>query len=84
MAIFTAGLTAYYTFRVWFRVCAGPASFEPGDEQHDDHGGAFHPHAPRFAINMVLVLLAVGSLVSGCAILHVESGRRPTGRRLGC
>jgi NADH-quinone oxidoreductase subunit L len=64
MAIFTAGLTAYYTFRVWFRVCAGPASFEPGDEKHDDHGGEFHPHAPRFAINMVLVILAVGSLVA--------------------
>jgi NADH-quinone oxidoreductase subunit L len=64
MAIFTAGLTAYYTFRVWFRVCAGPASFEPGDEVHDGHAGDFHPHPPRFAINAVLVVLAVGALAA--------------------
>ncbi len=39
--LFTAGLTAYYTFRVWFRVCAGPAHYEMGDDHHghdDDHG----------------------------------------------
>ena len=37
--LFTAGLTAYYTFRVWFRVCAGPVHYEMGDEHHgDDHG----------------------------------------------
>ncbi|MCH2142872.1 MAG: NADH-quinone oxidoreductase subunit L [Phycisphaerales bacterium] len=68
IAILTAGLTAYYTFRVWFRVCAGPVSYEPGDELHDDHGdhghGDFHPHAPRFAINSVLVVIAVGALVA--------------------
>ncbi len=66
IAIFTAGLTAYYTFRVWFRVCAGPVAYEPGDELHgeDDHGGEFHPHAPRLAINGVLILIAVGALVA--------------------
>jgi NADH-quinone oxidoreductase subunit L len=44
IAIVTAGLTAYYTFRVWFRVCAGPVQFEMGDEQHsdDDHGHNGH------------------------------------------
>ena len=38
--LITAGLTAYYTFRVWFRVCAGPVQYEMGDEHHgdDDHG----------------------------------------------
>jgi len=47
----TAGLTAYYTFRVFFRVFVGPPSFEPGDEVHghDDHGhgdhGQGHDHA---------------------------------------
>ncbi len=65
MAIFTAGLTAYYTFRVWFRVCAGPVKYEPGEEAHgDDHGGDFHPHAPRFAINSVLIIIAIGSLAT--------------------
>ncbi len=33
--LFTAGLTAYYTFRVYFRVFEGPAEFEPGDEHHE-------------------------------------------------
>ncbi|MCB9844844.1 MAG: NADH-quinone oxidoreductase subunit L [Phycisphaeraceae bacterium] len=44
--ILTAGLTAYYTFRVFFRVFVGPRLFEPGDEVHadDDHGHADHAH----------------------------------------
>ncbi len=42
--LFTAGLTAYYTFRVFFRVFTGPVQYEPGDEHHgdDDHG---HDHS---------------------------------------
>jgi len=47
--LLTAGLTAYYTFRVWFRVCAGPPSFVMGEEHHgaDDRGpsqGHRHGH----------------------------------------
>ncbi len=64
LAIFTAGLTAYYTFRVWFRVCAGPVHFEAGDELHGDDPASFHPHAPRFAINLVLVVIALGALLA--------------------
>ncbi len=87
IALFTAGLTAYYTFRVFFRVFVGPVQYEPGDEVHghdDGHGhghgdgkasghghapshgapGRFHPHAPGWAINTVLTLLAVGSLAA--------------------
>jgi NADH-quinone oxidoreductase subunit L len=72
IAIFTAFLTAYYTFRVWCRVCAGPEQYEPGDELHGDEGGddaginkvSFHPHAPRFAINFVLVVIAIGALLA--------------------
>ncbi len=65
IAVFTALLTAYYTFRVWFRVCAGPVSFEMGDDRHgdddhDDHGHA-EPHAPRLAINFVLVVITAGA-----------------------
>ena len=85
----TAGLTAYYTFRVFFRVFVGPAHYEPGDEHHGadhshddpghghtDHGNAqpgsasparpehFHPHPPGWAINLVLALLAIGSIVA--------------------
>jgi NADH-quinone oxidoreductase subunit L len=56
--LLTAGLTAYYTFRVWFRVFMGPKSYEPGDELHahgDDHGhghghgGGDSHHAERGA-----------------------------------
>ncbi len=84
MGLFTAALTAYYTFRVWFRVCAGPTHFEAGAEvhadphaahgahAHDPHGhtaksghGDFHPHAPRWAINGVLIILAIGAFVVG-------------------
>jgi NADH-quinone oxidoreductase subunit L len=42
--LITAGLTAYYTFRVWFRVCCGRVHYEMGDEHHgveDAHG---HEH----------------------------------------
>jgi NADH-quinone oxidoreductase subunit L len=38
--LFTAGLTAYYTFRVFFRVFVGPVQYEMGEESHgDDHAG---------------------------------------------
>ena len=72
IALLTAGLTAYYSFRVFFRVFMGPVHYEPGDEHHGDaehaddgHGhGGFHPHAPGWAINLVLVVLAVGSFAA--------------------
>ncbi len=77
LLLLTAGLTAYYTFRVWFRVCIGPVHFEPGDEDHgddptidhghDDHGhgdGKFHPHAPKWAINFVLIAITIGALLA--------------------
>lgn len=81
--LFTAGLTAYYTFRVFFRVFMGPVEYHPGDElhdhDHDDHGeenhhdagehgdhhhGDFHPHAPGWAINTVLMILTVCSIAA--------------------
>jgi len=102
--LLTAGLTAYYTFRVFFRVFLGPVHFDPGDEVHahddhadahghghddhahgstdahgaehhdhahddahghaGDHGHEFHPHPPGPAINAVLVILAVGSILA--------------------
>ncbi len=102
--LLTAGLTAYYTFRVFFRVFVGPQHAEPGEEfhaedpahgadvaeeehfaeearhahghsarghdghPHGDHAhgnhGHFHPHAPGWAINTVLAILAVGSLLA--------------------
>lgn len=51
--LLTAGMTAYYTFRVFFRVFLGPVHFEPGEEDHshdsahahDDHHAAVHHEA---------------------------------------
>jgi len=78
LALLTAGLTAYYSFRVFFRVFMGPVHYEPGDEHHadaeeelaaehadegHDHRG-FHPHAPGWAINLVLIALTVGSFAA--------------------
>ncbi len=69
--VLTAGLTAYYTFRVYFRVFVGPVEYHPGDEVHDDHDDhahegshEFHPHAPGPAINFVLITLAVLSFLA--------------------
>jgi NADH-quinone oxidoreductase subunit L len=56
IGILTAGITAYYAFRVWFRLALGPVKIEPGPDQHghghddahghDDHG---HGHAAGHA-----------------------------------
>jgi NADH-quinone oxidoreductase subunit L len=42
--LITAALTAYYTFRVFFRVFVGPAHFEPGDEGLGDDAHAQAEH----------------------------------------
>jgi NADH-quinone oxidoreductase subunit L len=89
--LLTAGLTAYYTFRVFFRVFVGPMQYEMGEESHGaddhghdhahggahdhghahdasathhDHGHGHHPHAPGWAINVVLASLTVLSLAA--------------------
>jgi len=83
IALLTAGLTAYYSFRAYFRVFHGPVEYHPGADHHGDeplaeeeakenevaHGHAhddrhFHPHAPGWAINAVLAVLLVGSLLA--------------------
>ncbi|MBX3409238.1 MAG: NADH-quinone oxidoreductase subunit L [Phycisphaeraceae bacterium] len=99
--LLTAGLTAYYTFRVYFRVFVGPQQYEMGDEHHgthddahahgDHHGGHGHvpghggghdkhddhhdhhdtPHAPGWAINTVLAVLAVASFA---ILIPLKSG----------
>ncbi|MFO0830916.1 MAG: NADH-quinone oxidoreductase subunit L [Phycisphaerales bacterium] len=88
--LITAGMTAYYTFRVFFRVFLGPVDFTPGEEAHahddhshdahghdahghghDSHGHApaadhehFHPHAPGWAMNLVMGTCALLSLAA--------------------
>ena len=45
--LLTAGLTAYYTFRVFFRVFVGPAHYEPGEDGHDAEAAAASEPPPR-------------------------------------
>jgi NADH-quinone oxidoreductase subunit L len=47
LLVLTAGLTAYYTFRVYLRVFVGPLHYEAGDEHHADdatHAAAHGNH----------------------------------------
>ncbi len=100
--LLTAALTAYYTFRVFFRVFVGPKHYEPGDElhaAHEDHGHGdhghkdhahghdahapaaashdahdFHPHAPGWAINLVLSVLAICSFGAIWTVYQLPAG----------
>ncbi len=74
LGIVTALLTAFYTFRLWFRVFMGPTQYEmshdhhgyPTDHPKDDHHGDHHgPHEMGWLMNGPLVLLAIGALVLG-------------------
>jgi len=78
IGLITAGLTAYYTFRLWFRVFLGPEQYEMGEEDHaahDEHGDDAHGHAhehahgphemPWWPMNAPLVVLAIGAIFAG-------------------
>jgi NADH-quinone oxidoreductase subunit L len=46
IALVTAFMTAFYTFRLWFRVFAGPEAYEMGSEHHAaEHDAATHDAA---------------------------------------
>lgn len=74
-----AGLTAYYTFRVWFRVCAGPVAFVPGEDAHGaDHGhdsAQAHGHDPAHGARGPSRTLAAGAMPHG--VPHAASSRAP-------
>ena len=71
IGIGTALLTAFYTFRLWFRVFVGETRYEMGREHHgyevdhdlDDH--AHGPHEMGWLMNGPLVILAAGALFLG-------------------
>jgi NADH-quinone oxidoreductase subunit L len=67
LMLFTAFLTAYYTFRLYFRVFEGPlVTVPPPNHAHDSHGHdeQHHNHEPPLMI-VPLVLLAIGALFAG-------------------
>jgi NADH-quinone oxidoreductase subunit L len=81
LGIATALLTAFYTFRLWFRVFVGPLKYEMSNEHHgypahgsasdgeqhhdEDHGHHHGPHEMSWLMNGPLVLLAAGALLLG-------------------
>ena len=65
LGIITAGITAYYTFRIWFRVFGGSeVRIEPGPEYEGDPAN-FHAHPPGWRMKSVLIILVIGCF---CAI----------------
>ena len=71
LAVLTALLTAFYTFRLWFRVFMGPTEYEMGREHHGyemDHAPDDHHHGPHemsWLMNGPLVVLAAGAVFAG-------------------
>ncbi len=78
VGLLTALLTAFYTFRLWFRVFTGPVEYEMGDQHHGNEHGHGHtetgkirvvhhhePHEMPWLMNAPLVVLALGAIFAG-------------------
>lgn len=66
LALFTAALTAFYTFRAYFRTFWGPEKLP-----HEVHG---HAHESPWVMCVPLIVLAVGSVLVGVAFEGLTSG----------
>ncbi len=83
VGLLTAFLTAFYAFRLWFRVFMGPTKYEMGDDhghaspEHTDSGIQVEhhqePHEVSWLMNGPLALLAVGALGFGFLGPKVET-----------
>ena len=49
VGLITAGMTAFYMFRLWFKTFFGEPRFEQSSELHN-HGAAVHTHADTHAV----------------------------------
>lgn len=68
--LFTAVLTAYYTFRLYFRVFEGPEVIP-----HDPHHGHGDHHNPEpLSMMLPLGVLAIGALLAGLINLPFNAG----------
>ena len=83
--LFTALLTAFYTFRVWFRVFMGETRYELGDEHHGadvaetdgDAGHVAHVHDVHEVgrlMNAPLFVLAAGAILAGMVLSMGATG----------
>jgi NADH:ubiquinone oxidoreductase subunit 5 (subunit L)/multisubunit Na+/H+ antiporter MnhA subunit len=73
MALFTAGLTAFYTFRAVFMTFTGPTRVpeEAGHHSHGGAGSAAHESPP--VMTVPLVILAIASAVSGWLLFSTHA-----------
>jgi NADH-quinone oxidoreductase subunit L len=70
VGLFTAGLTSFYMFRLWFKTFFGEERFEEhaghGAHEHDSHDGHGHGvHESPWVMLFPLAVLAILSLVGG-------------------
>jgi NADH-quinone oxidoreductase subunit L len=72
VGLFTAGLTAFYMFRLWFKTFFGAQRFEEhaeahhGHDSHADHDGHSHGvHESPWIMLFPLVVLAILSVIGG-------------------
>jgi NADH-quinone oxidoreductase subunit L len=89
--LLTAFMTAYYTFRLYFRVFEGPTVVPPppagghghGADSHDSHGHGEHEHHNHEPALMIfpLVLLAIGAIFAGA--INLPFGGETMAHRLG-
>jgi len=52
VGLVTAGMTAFYMFRLWFKTFFGPERFDEHTDLHD-HGAAVHTHSGSHAVMVV-------------------------------
>ncbi len=74
VGLVTAFMTAYYAFRLWFRVFMGPTSYAMGDEHHGQGQGHHDAHEMPALMNAPLVILAIGTLLITPAYLLADLG----------
>jgi NADH-quinone oxidoreductase subunit L len=64
-ALITAGLTAFYMFRLYYSIFWRTKSQESNLSPADSHAHEFHSSAEKLAMGIPLILLALGATLSG-------------------
>jgi NADH-quinone oxidoreductase subunit L len=65
IGMFTAFLTSFYMFRLWFKTFFGESRFDEHAADHEGHAHAHGVHESPFVMTLPLMILAVLSIVGG-------------------
>ncbi len=65
VGLITAGMTAFYMFRLWFKTFFGEARFREDHGHHDDGHGAQGVHESPWIMLLPLVILGILSVIGG-------------------